>query len=427
MKLSLYNNVIKKEDYYLIHNPAYGTMLKVYDNNLKDIVDKLNPESIYNDNYFNTEEGKDFYATLCNLKMFVEKETNEMNILNYKYKLSRESNKTLEIFMIPTMQCNFRCPYCYEDHKNDIMTKDIYENSIKMIKNLVKTKDFKHVVISWFGGEPSLELDSICEFMSILKRELPNVEILGQMTSNAYLLTPDNFKRLIEVGVKDYQITIDGPKEIHNKTRILANGEGTWDTIINNLLGIKKSDLDFKILIRSNFTKELLDNIDEWFRYLSLNFGDDDRFRYHFETVKNLGGDDTTFVFKDNIEPTGRITKVAKKYNLKTYLEDSIHNFSLECYASRPWNFVIYFDGTIKKCTIDFTSSNNNVGTLNNDGMVLDEERMAWWTSYEKKPVCHNCRIYPVCFGRKCPNVYYSKDSCDKLKNIYDGILLSTY
>lgn len=90
-------------------------------------------------------------------------------------------------------------------------------------------------------------------------------------------------------------------------------------------------------------------------------------------------------------------------------------------------NFVIYFDGTIKKCTIDFTSSNNNVGTLNNDGMDLDEERMAWWTSYEKKPVCHNCRIYPVCFGRKCPAIYYSKDNCDKLKNIYDGILLSTY
>ena len=37
-------------------------------------------------------------------------------------------NSGLYITFITTEDCNFRCPYCYEEHKNNFITQDIYDD-----------------------------------------------------------------------------------------------------------------------------------------------------------------------------------------------------------------------------------------------------------------------------------------------------------
>ncbi|HVR96858.1 MAG TPA: radical SAM protein [Thermoanaerobaculia bacterium] len=58
----------------------------------------------------------------------------------------------LELILMPSEDCNFRCTYCYEDFARGTMIPDVREG----IKNLVRKriKKLNRLHISWFGGEP---------------------------------------------------------------------------------------------------------------------------------------------------------------------------------------------------------------------------------------------------------------------------------
>ncbi len=73
-------------------------------------------------------------------------------------------------------------------------------------------------------------------------------------------------KELKKLKVKTVQITIDGPKEIHDKRRPLINGKGSFDTIINNVKEVK--DYFEHISIRINIDKTNEDKIIELLKYL---------------------------------------------------------------------------------------------------------------------------------------------------------------
>ncbi len=59
---------------------------------------------------------------------------------------------TLELMLMPSEDCNFRCTYCYEDFVRGTMLPEVREG----IKNLVRKriKKLNRLHIAWFGGEP---------------------------------------------------------------------------------------------------------------------------------------------------------------------------------------------------------------------------------------------------------------------------------
>lgn len=62
----------------------------------------------------------------------------------------------------------------------------------------------------------------------------------SSITTNGYLLTPNNIKTLIDCNVYSYTITIDGLQETHDKFRHLVGKQPTFNNnIINNLEYIK--------------------------------------------------------------------------------------------------------------------------------------------------------------------------------------------
>lgn len=61
----------------------------------------------------------------------------------------------MSLIIAPTLDCNFRCPYCFEDLKKIYMTK----GTVNAIKNFVRNKIKNGVTnlnVSWYGGEPLL-------------------------------------------------------------------------------------------------------------------------------------------------------------------------------------------------------------------------------------------------------------------------------
>ena len=114
----------------------------------------------------------------------------------------------------------------------------------------------------WFGGEPLLKFQEIIEESAKVKEICTNNnrEYIGSITTNGYLLNKHIFSELYIVGIRTYQITLDGEK--HDKFRVLENGSGTFNTIKNNISNISNMDGDFHIIIRVNVDKNSGENIE---------------------------------------------------------------------------------------------------------------------------------------------------------------------
>ena len=308
------------------------------------------------------------------------------------------------------------------------MIQDTYSNILNFVQTYVRKMSPKSIRISWFGGEPLLEYKSICDFMDKLIALVgDNCEIYGSITTNAYLLTEKVFSKLINSKVTSYQITVDGPKEYHNKTRFLPGGFGTWDRIIKNLIFAANSDYSFNISIRTNFTENLMNIYIEWLDFLNSTFSNDKRFQFHWETVKDLGGRDTSLAYNlEKEDPIKNVLSYAKVLKMNSPNdESSLRNLGFTCYAGRLNSLVIDWDGTIKKCTVALEEEKNHIGCLTDKGMELDYHKLAWWTNYSHKEECKKCFIYPTCYAKKCPVSYYSESSCKMFKDYQLGLITS--
>jgi uncharacterized protein len=286
-------------------------------------------------------------------------------------------NKYLRLTILPTEQCNFRCVYCYEDFQNGIMS---FEN-INAIKKLLdaRAQELENLSISWFGGEPLVAKNIIVD-ISNYALELSkkyDFKFTSDITTNGYNLTEKTFDDLCKVGVNTYHISLDGPREIHNKTRILSNGEGTFDTIWNNLINIHNSTKNASVILRLHIDEDKIVHIEELINCIKKYFKGDDRFKVYLKSISRLGGKND-----EKLKVVNKVSLDNLINNLDKLLSDEqiYTNNNSMCYASSPINWVIRSTGDICKCTVGLNDSKNTVGKLNLDGSLnIDNKKLQPW------------------------------------------------
>ena len=70
----------------------------------------------------------------------------------------------LHLIVMPTEKCNFRCVYCYEDFSIGRMKRAVIDGVKALIRRRVAS--LSSLEIQWFGGEPTLAHDIVCEVMT---------------------------------------------------------------------------------------------------------------------------------------------------------------------------------------------------------------------------------------------------------------------
>lgn len=364
--------------------------------------------------------------------LLVEDNVDEDKLADIKY-YSLINNNVLRLIILPTMQCNFRCKYCYESFNGENMTDEVMESIISFIKKEIIGKSA--IQISWFGGEPLLVPEKIKRMMKeIIKiANYYKVKIFSDITTNAYLLSLEVFKNLLAVRVNNFQITIDGTKNNHDNNRCLINGEGTYSKIISNLINIKKNieSRFFTITIRVNVSKEVLDNMEEVFANLYKTFADDSRFVFLFRAVGDWGGDKVKEMSDSLISQNNILDEL-----LRTKFKFTLHSQFLEfeklplCYASCKNSYAINPLGELMKCTVALEAEFNKVGKIMKDGnYVLNNNICSWLYCKNKNEMCENCSLYANCFNSRCGKVHIEgnngyfqecKQLDKKLKVIYN-------
>ena len=340
---------------------------------------------------------------------------NETRTVNHVILRSIYENK-LNVTIIPTQACNFRCVYCFEEHENNKMSDEIEKAVINYFRRNINK--FETVKISWFGGEPLLEKDKIINIMSNICKtgKEQKVPVLAEITTNGYLLDIETFKNLLNCNILYYEITIDGQAQFHNKLRPLANGKATYDRIIHNLKQIQREvqNRRFKIVIRTNINSENALQYKEFVKELSGILKNDTRFEFLASRVVDWGGNsvktikNTLFTNNESVSQYIEFTDNQKKL----YTPFAQDFSSLRCVAGKNNGFVIMPDGSVNKCAkvsySDYdrkTKELNNYGKITNTGtLIIQEEKNAQFLQLAK-PLkrCKNCSWLPLCLMTSCP------------------------
>lgn len=240
----------------------------------------------------------------------------------------------------------------------------------------------------------------ISKYIKLLAKSHPNLNYRAGMTTNGYLLTPSLLSEMAFLGILDYQITLDGPQEIHDKNRVKVNGEGTYDRIWENMLAIRESSEQVRVSLRIHFDPSRIPYMDRLINDVRREFLHDKRFSVHFKAIRKLGGKDD-----DNIE----MFSVMEEQECLKMLKQKLYCNVMEaneppyvCYASRPNSFVIYPNGDIGKCTVALNNPNNKIGSINEDGTIRIDSKLlrAWLRGF----TAHNLAILE-CPLRNFPDV----------------------
>lgn len=299
--------------------------------------------------------------------------------------------RRLELIILPTEKCNLRCGYCYEDFK----IGRIRPETVQGIKALIKKRaeDLLLLKLSWFGGEPLLasnEILDICHYANQQTKRNPNLRIISGMTTNGVLLTPDLAKKLDSVGVKQYQISLDGPQELHDKSRVTVNGKGSYDAIWQNLIALSRTKIQFHIVLRVHYQlstwREVLPLLD----LIKKEFGEDTRFEVLFKAILRLGGKNDESIVSLNAEQKINIEKeliervkgrnAVENYKKIEYVEGNEKAESNVCYAAKANSLLIRANGRINKCTVALNDDSNDIGSINIDGTLsIDKGKLAPW------------------------------------------------
>ena len=215
--------------------------------------------------------------------------------------------RSLSLLMLPTYDCNFRCPYCFESHRlscgkewlKRTMSKELVDVIFEAVEK-EKQRGGKVDGLELYGGEPLLK-ENVELIRYISKKAIDAGMTLGAVT-NGYDLEyyTDILK---EFKFDKVQITLDGVKEDNDKRRLYTGGGGSYEKILQNVgLALEKG---IRISLRINVGPENIKRAHELPRiFKERGFSDNSSFSYYYAPTdgENYPGKDYGVRYRDIVD-----------------------------------------------------------------------------------------------------------------------------
>lgn len=426
---SRYNVRATTGDGRLVLWNTYSGKISVFKAEQKDAIEKLLGRQGVE------AKAKGMVKYLFDRGYLVKEGTNEFRRIQLDFGRQQYRTDRLDLILLASEDCNFRCQYCYEDFARGTMRKSVRDGVKRLVEK--KVQGLRSLSAGWFGGEPLYGLEAIEDlapfFLEIAEKH--SIFYSSNMTTNGYLLTPEVADKLLSWKCNRFQITLDGPPAQHDCNRPARDGGGTFEKIFENLKSLRDRPDDFNVNIRVNFDRANHPHLNELFTLIEREFKGDRRFGMRFRAVGQWGGANDEALDVCGTDESRRLQAElraeARRRNLK--ISEDIRDVTVGsqvCYAARPYNFIVGASGKLMKCTVDLDKNDRNVvGHLTEDGeLVLDQDKMALWTepAFEQDKKCQKCVVLPNCQGTFCPQIRFDTQSspCTPIRRTLKSDLL---
>jgi len=401
-KKSFYNVEVEdlSNDKKVLYNTFSGMFGSLDKENLPlyDNIENINVNEITNQDALRT------LHTMAVHGFIVPHDKDELGVIKIQRATHRYNHDTLYMTIAPTMDCNMCCPYCYEDKSSLVMDDKTQEQLVTFAeKHLDTYKHIKNLNISWYGGEPLLQKEVIYNLSNKLigLSETRNIGYSAHIVTNGVLMDLETSKKLAEdCKVNSVQITIDGMKEMHNKRRILVDGNDSHEIIIKN---IEDSKDVISISVRVNVDKENVEDIDKLTKFFFEEKGWLKNPFFYLAPVEKY----TEFcsIDKSTCLYGEEFADLVDKNNRARYAFDRdtmAHGFfpsrkQLFCSAEGVMSYVIASDGLIYACWQHIGVEERNTGHISRPLAVNPEYTK--WLLVDFPEKCDKCTYLPMCQG----------------------------
>lgn len=344
-------------------------------------------------------------AELLDLGVVVLAETDENACLELERKISLYSFATNEVgFVIaPTMDCNAKCFYCYENDTRQTcyMNEITQQELVSYIKKTAKGK--KKLFISWFGGEPLLCIELIRSVSQelILFCEKNGIEYNGELTTNGYYLDRI-IEELNQYNIRDTQITLDGYREEYLKRKHYNKSNDAWEKVIDNIF-VASNNGNY-ITIRFNIDKTNIDSVKQCVRYLVSDLRWNKKISLYFYPLEPccLHSQDSCVLFFDKSEYELIMTEMYDFLYQCGYYKDRVyaldfHKLSLPCYGATMGILAVDYEGNLYQCQHLLCKQQYAIGNVFS-GIHITRKLLQWYDGKIPQQ-CEKCEVLPLCQG----------------------------
>jgi len=171
-----------------------------------------------------------------------------------------------------TTRCNIACKYCqtHVDNPED-MSEKVAQRVLEYTLNTHNPK----IHLEFQGGEALLNwkvLRSMIQTVQEYKAKYPNKKVMMSIVSNGILLKDDKMEFLVDNDV-NICMSLDGPKDLHDKSRAFSKGEGSYEYVKDGIQrlkqlyerkGLSHRPINLLLTVNQNNIKAIKDVVDEY-------------------------------------------------------------------------------------------------------------------------------------------------------------------
>ena len=331
-------------------------------------------------------------------------EVDEDKVLRHWFDQLKYDTSTLEVVVLTTYACNFRCSYCVEEGvKGKIyMTPEVCRQTVEWLEGRLEEMNPKRLRVNFYGGEPLLNTPAIKTISRHLSTITENRGIVfeSSIITNGALLKRELVKELVGYGLKGVKVTLDGDREAHNRKRPFRGGRGSFDIILRNICEVADT---VKVNIGGNFDQENIESIPRLLDYLKGQHLEENLGIVEFKPImgrlddlRTPGGQNRlcqSFSEGGLAEEYLWLKKetVKKGFNTPTGLGISLCNLTGNNYSA-----VIDPEGKIYKCPALVGYDEFVVGDISQDELNYRHTEFMTMDVWEK---CQDCPYVPICAG----------------------------
>ncbi len=374
----------------------------------------------------------------------------ELSHYVHKSKKKKQPKQNSFLFAV-TENCNFRCPYCYENGVSDygnkwkkaVFTKELVDKAFNAIEIIQPDRKKIKDSIGLYGGEPLMK-----ENYEIVKYIIEQGKDRGysfRATTNCYDL--DHFSELLGPENIDYlHVSIDGNKETNNKRRIHFENKDTFTKIMSNFsLALEK---EVQIQNRINLDSSNFHEVEDLMKfYREKGFLDNKKFRTYLARVidhdkeytsntneiscidfykqgkdlKKKNPEDNLFRVSDaNLKLS--INKIAKGQELFTP--------KISYCGAQSGMFILGPTGDIYTCWEKIGIKSHSVGSFSDDLKINDKAMDAWHErTVGKTDQCSKCKYAFWCGGgcagmmKPSEDINLNRSNCMDFPKLFNQVL----
>lgn len=322
---------------------------------------------------------------------------------------SQVNRKDYFLVVMPTLDCNYKCWYCIQNHTPSKMSLDTFEKLKKHIEYMIDVEGISGLHIDWFGGEPLMYFNEIVYPLSeFAKRKCDEAGIpFGNgATTNAYYINKDMISKFESINFRRFQITIDGLKELHDRVKFIDGCPSAFDHSLAAINGIINEVDSVKMILRINYThSNLNENIVD-----QINSIIEPKNRRFVQILPRK-------VWQENVDKRFDIQPILMRFVKSGYTVEkwSLPIDYLPCYTSKKYYNAINYNGQVVKCTAnddihksEFSAWLNDDGTISYDENYIHRYKIK---AFENER-CLGCKLLPVCMGVCARNYDPDNDVC---------------